>query len=1537
MPSDQRLNLILTGNNRQLNQALESTTGEVQKMGAAFKEAGVVSAQSSKLSYVEYTKLREEVDLGFDSFRLFGKYVRQTKDELNANSAALGKFGEKALSATENMGKFSGKAEKVSHSMSELIGEFLESAEIIYRTGKAVNDFVNFIGEVPDKVGAATKSAEEFVATFEQNPFLQASARVENYEIKLKSLTQSGKQATDSIKFMFAESAKGGFRSESLLEAGVILKELNQDIEKTLPLAEKLAAQTGNSVSSAAVALGNAFEGLDTGFTQLQKTFHLTRDQLIQAGAATDEYGDISNRTTRDIIKNQEAITKSVTKNSSGVIEAQANTIQGSLNSFHETIDRVMEMVGDSMKRPVVSFIKDFTEVIHKGQDIARPFFDFMRDNAAAALSPVTISAKFAVAAIGSIEDSIVKVENKFGSLAGGVSLLTKSVLTGGLAFTGLATAMIPMIGMGLAVASAFVGVYGAANLIIRITSAIPGLGLAAKFILDPIASLSKEFATFSVRMALLPLKMAAVAGAFTLAAAAIYYVYQEQEKATAADNNYRNSLNKTINVSEKYKKLIGLTSQELMNSKSSSGAMSLALDSLKASYESAQQGLMSFNESQKEHKNTMDDLQSRGMGVVDSSEEKEENAKRKKDLEERVQSTKEILDKQGGALREATAKRIKIETDANLVGINLDKKTMDLEDQKIKFDQQRSRGVLSDKSKEAEELDKIYRSALDKRIAYDDEIAVLEEKLSQTKEDNPEFKKIQQTLIVKNMLRQKASEIEKNSVQEILQVNQQGAEYRLSKIRENTQKEIELGKKGSADQLSDLKKFVKDEADAQHARLGTRGKIQADLTAAIWNNDIKEIEINKKKLDEIDDQTKVSAEFQKKTNDEIEILAFKNAQEQKNLAVSLTEVQKQGISDRLAALDDEIAHGKNRQDDIKEETELIVKSNKITIDAIKSKLAIELESIAKSNPKARALAEQNAAAQIKTIQEEEARTVVQKSELSLHYLAKEIQNTSTLIEVRKQLLEVSGQALEVKYNHGENNAKEIEANKKLLEIKEIDIRESAKKIELLNNTDSKEVVGIQARAQADIDSIKNRYEMEASARAEANAVRTADRKVQIAEDAEKKISLDKLKYEASVQTGKDSSSGAFQKEQEFADKLLETHLKDLAAIRDAVKAHGNSVETARAEVEFTRASEEAKINRNKERTAAVAKERVSNADLAQKEVAEQKAILESKIETGQAGLNTAQKEKDAILSSLSAQEESIKARLAEQIASGDIADKARSQRDAQLQINQAIRDSEKALKDVNDKYKTGNSELDKETKKYQKILDALNKIKGKEEEDNDPDLKEPEEGGLYGNAIGGFSESVRKSNLERKKTESESRQKSISQDDARAAQAKSQQEVEFHRDQELSLKMRAEGKSQDEIRNAIFDSHKEVEGVNKSSKDKPGATPGTPNPAPGTPGTPEVNGPGAAPGSVPGASSGSSGGIGGGDQVVSLLTRIAVAVERSSGGTAQPQAKAPMANNGQGSFADPNPTDFVGKIMGDLSIGDSFKNDCFRLPGLGG
>jgi hypothetical protein len=1472
---DSRLNLILTGNNQQLSQTLKATTADVSAMSAGFENSSKVATEATGNIYAKFVGVKE---------------VFENILDVGRSNPAIAAFAH-------------------------LFAVVTEGAEIFARTGIEAANFYDQLGEIPNVVQKNVDVLEKYIGTLENDPFIQAAARVETYELRLKSLSGSEKQAAETTKFMYAEAAKGGFKTENLLEAGVILRELNQDIEKTLPLAEKLAAGTGHDLPIAAAALGNAFAGLDTGFTQLQKTFHLTRDQLIQNGAATNEYGDIVNITTKDILKNQDAISKVVNRNYAHVVKEQASSIKGAFTGFHEEIERVFEMVGDSMKKPVVDFVLNVTSLVKRGQDIVKPFFEFVKETGLAVFAPINIGARIAAAGVDLLESSVEGAHKVFEALpvpikAGVGYITTMTAVAGKLAY-----AFLPM---AAATAGLFL-TYKALGLVATGIASITTTGGMINGLATSFLGLQTSANATLKTLFVMPFYAAAIAGSLAALAAGFYAVYREQSKSDEMEKEYRETISKTINVAEKYRKIIGMTSKELTNQNISSNSAKVALEAMNASLEQSAIKVLDLAKAEEKYYASKA-LQGKTYGADPFADEL---ANKKAFAEKSLAWEKAKYAESGKALQEYIAKRKEYENQNGLSGSALFEKATSLEERKVKFDRDRSRGVLADKQKEAGELDSIYREALKNRLAYDDQISALEESHSHT----PDNKRQEQEIINQKSLRQKQSEIEKTSAQEVLVINQQAMETRLEKQREALSVEVQTGKKSSTDELNNTRKFIKEEEELSLKRLGSRVEVVKALAEAQKAGNEEQIEINKHRLAEIDDAEAVSAQFRLKLAQEVKVKAFQLAMEQRQIQIQIQATEKSGLEDRANQARDDEEHGKNRIANIQEELDIIKRSNEIEKQAIKDKLAIELQS--KHDPQEQVLAKKNAAAAIAAINAKELLDEEHIEEKKKAAFAQEIENNKTLIESRKELLESATAGLENKYNHGENNAAAIEANKKALEIKEIDIRKSAEKAELLNNTDAKNVVGIQARAQADIDAIKKRYELEASSRAEANAVRTADRKVQIAEDAEKRISLDKLKYEAAVQTGKNDGAGAFQKEQEFADKLLETHLEDLAAIRDAVKAHGNSVETARAEVEFTRASEEAKINRAKERTAAAAKERVGNADLAQKEVAEQKAILESKIESGQAGLNVAEKERDAIVESLAAQEESIKARLAEQIASGDVADRARSQRDAQLQINQAIRDSEKALKDVNEKYKTGNSELDKETKKYQKILDALNKIKGKEEDDNDPDLKEPEEGGLFGNAIGGFSESVRKSNLERKKTESEARQKSISQTDAKSAQAQSEQEIEFHHDQAMSLKLKAEGKSQEEIRAAIFQSHKEVEGANKSAKDKLKATPGTPG----------VNGPDSTPGIVPGSGPGSGGpggGIGGGDQVVSLLTRIAVAVEKSSGVMTQPQAKPPMANNGQGSFADPNPTDFVGKIMSDLSISDSFKNDSFKLPGLG-
>ena len=326
-----------------------------------------------------------------------------SKNILSKTGDAMSKVGSGLENVGESWGKYAEKTvnilNKVVTYAEQIEAEFIRIPMTVLAAQKAIEN-------IPNGLLKARENLEGFVGELQSNPFLKAAAEIESYEVRLKSLTGSEQGAIDALKFMHSESAKGGFETRSMIDAGAIIKELKLNIEDTLPFVEKLAAGTGEELPSAAVALGNAFVGISGGFTQLQRTFHLTKDQMVQAGAATNEFNEITTETNKDLNQTVDALKKVINTNYGNVVAAQANTLNGSFQGLHNVIEKFTGEVGEVIKKPVVDFVNSVTQIVSKTASSILPLMEALQKRADF-FSPITFGAKVLVKTLDSVADSV--------------------------------------------------------------------------------------------------------------------------------------------------------------------------------------------------------------------------------------------------------------------------------------------------------------------------------------------------------------------------------------------------------------------------------------------------------------------------------------------------------------------------------------------------------------------------------------------------------------------------------------------------------------------------------------------------------------------------------------------------------------------------------------------------------------------------------------------------------------------------------------------------------------------------------------------------------------------------------------------------------------------------------------------------------------------------------------------------------------------------------------------------------------------------
>jgi len=194
--------------------------------------------------------------------------------------------------------------------------------------------------------------------------FLDASARMEQYRTTLQTISKSSEEADAQLQRMVKFAASTPFEMTGIVQAGVQLKSLGLDVDRVLPLAGDLASVFGKDITEGAHALGKAMAGSQDGIQQLADTFGITRQKMIQYGAATAGGGDISVRTAGDVAKLRGALEAIVKTDFGGAMAKQAETLNGKLSNLQDAITQLMTGIGDTMAPTVKVVVGGATAMV---------------------------------------------------------------------------------------------------------------------------------------------------------------------------------------------------------------------------------------------------------------------------------------------------------------------------------------------------------------------------------------------------------------------------------------------------------------------------------------------------------------------------------------------------------------------------------------------------------------------------------------------------------------------------------------------------------------------------------------------------------------------------------------------------------------------------------------------------------------------------------------------------------------------------------------------------------------------------------------------------------------------------------------------------------------------------------------------------------------------------------------------------------------------------------------------------------------------
>ncbi len=1498
MMAESRLDLVLSANNQQFNQALAASTGEVEAIKDSIAGMSEVGEEMEGMTAKAYA-IRDSIEMAAEYTSIFGaKVVKAFSDSVAASTKAQAgqaemTAGAKTLSiAAEVVSK---GFHLVEHAAMAAF-YYIDAKDIFGRMYDAAKESYEGIMEWTEK---SRESFEEYVASYENNPYVQAAAKAEEYKIQLKTLMGTEKQAVAELKHMYEVAANSKFSTDSIIEAGTQLEEFGQSIQRFLPTVLGLAQATGQTATRAAQIFGHALQAPGEGLALLDKRLHITTDDLIHYGAAHDATNKILTETISQEKAYINALEQAGKARGSDVNQKdQVLGVSGAFTKLHNVMEMIMETIGGSFSKALVNNIEGVTKLAKEVLGLTEDFKPLIGAFIKLGGDGLKISTKLMLGftegmhklTAGTKEN--IQMANKgataFERLAGSLALIKPAMMVigaMGMGAIGLKVAAQYAIEYGMKIRTAavaaeiaakgFAEVGGAASKaggafisagtgIMSMTSkSIPQLaalslvitGTAAAFQLIPGATGTAIAAVGGMVTALWAGKIAmeatlfpfnlsnaifggvaggigkvtgklaemipqtnkagqAIAGLLNQASAAstglvngtqyvakfvsflnylpgilmiagaAYYAFSKvTEENAILTKEYTEAQQKALEIGRKHYDLVGKTPKQfremgasIYDAKDAIASYSEEIEINSGKIKAQQERL--FNLSNQFQDMSWDELQSekaKANAIITSS--KLRNAD--------LQSQKDDLIKRAAAVQEANDKE-------GLSGKKLYEHIQGLEDENFQYEKDLAAGKIEFEKEKAAHSEKIFKETALRKFHWEAEvrraIAALDKEKAAPSGTTEEEKKAQADKIA---LRQKELEDAKRGRQDNANMNHQAAIEQISHQHAMIQEsmdmesaaldtEMALGKKSKTDRLNLLKDYIaKSKEDTTSHR---KWEIQLEQESARLS---QEIANDKIKAQIRSDEAKVES-----AQRELDILHEMDLR----------------VKDRPKELAEQL----------KKENDIINKNYDIRIENAKKNKKMEVDLEGDENEKNAKRAEWEE--KINALERERAVVLRDNNNKFKEYADSEIANNIALASSYRSLLEAELSVLEVKRGKGADNESEIKANKKKNYDKIVEAIKAQEIIDLNAATRDRKSESdkkvIKDKARDDLKIAEMNFNKEMLQDSEQSQQRASDRAIKIKDAEIQKIENDQLAMEERIRAGKESSVGVFEKELNTQRQLTDEKIKQITA-DEKLQSIGKTgkdltIIQKKAEQDRTRA----RLEGDKQIKDSSLKEFAANADMRERELEDQMEALQFKKELGEVDLNSAKKERDLVVETLGAKLKSIKAHEEEQKASSDIKDFSRIERDARIQSQKAIRESVKALKDLNDAQKPVTSEADKLQKKYDKILDDIQKahdILAEADKKPEEDAPTPEELRNNPGARIDYEARLKIKEMREAPNAKIDAQKERARE-TRADLIKANNDAKFKAASDLAKEMKAKGATPQEIKDAIYKQNQEMD-----------------------------------------------------------------------------------------------------------------------------
>ena len=216
--------------------------------------------------------------------------------------------------------------------------------EVQSKSEKAFGEIEGMAQKASLALGALAASGGLLISSF-----VSKASEMEGFGTTLERVMGSAEAGQAELKRLADFAANTPFELPGVVQAGITLRALGVDAQKFLPLAGDLASVFRKDITEGALALGKALSGSQDGIQMLADTYGISRQKMIEFGAAAKADGSIAVESASDIEKLQGALEKIVSGNYGGAMEAQARTMAGVLSNTADQIGQFSAEIGQEL------------------------------------------------------------------------------------------------------------------------------------------------------------------------------------------------------------------------------------------------------------------------------------------------------------------------------------------------------------------------------------------------------------------------------------------------------------------------------------------------------------------------------------------------------------------------------------------------------------------------------------------------------------------------------------------------------------------------------------------------------------------------------------------------------------------------------------------------------------------------------------------------------------------------------------------------------------------------------------------------------------------------------------------------------------------------------------------------------------------------------------------------------------------------------------------------------------------------------------